>query len=394
MNVSSHTVNAVERACIDLARDGRPLTFTAIATAAGLSRSTLYRNTALRALVEHHKHAAPDRPLTAITDEIATLRAAVSTLAERVRRRTRSGPSRWSSSLVRVPTDAGGLPGGIIRSSTDDAASYPLLMAAPAVITPYADLDELLVELLGHWQRILGEDLAVAFVQGSFALGSGDQHSDCDWLVATHGSLTEPQIAQLRELHDEIPTREGHWCHDLEGSYAPVAELASVGHLGRKWLYNNHGHRTLEWDDHCNRGYTRWILREHGITLTGPTPQSFMPVVPADRVRREAALSLPTLLDDLATWIDIEAIAWGQRYAVVTVCRILYTLDTSEVASKLGALEWALRTLEPRWRPLLAQVRDERELGWDPDRSPHPAEVDAARAFVAYAVARAVEQTL
>jgi hypothetical protein len=84
MNLSSHTLNAVERACTDLARDGRPVTFTAIATATGLSRSTLYRNPALRALVEHHKHA-PDGPLTAITDEIATLRAAVSTLAERVR---------------------------------------------------------------------------------------------------------------------------------------------------------------------------------------------------------------------------------------------------------------------------------------------------------------------
>jgi len=30
-----------------------------------------------------------------------------------------------------------------------------------------------------------GEDLVGAYVQGSFALGSGDQNSDCDWLVAT-----------------------------------------------------------------------------------------------------------------------------------------------------------------------------------------------------------------
>jgi hypothetical protein len=48
-------------------------------------------------------------------------------------------------------------------------------MAAPDVITPYADLDELLAELLGHWQRILGEKLIGAYVQGSFALGGGDQ---------------------------------------------------------------------------------------------------------------------------------------------------------------------------------------------------------------------------
>ena len=177
-------------------------------------------------------------------------------------------------------------------------------------------------------------------MQGSFALGSGDLQSDCDWLVATHGQLTENQIARLRALHDEVPTRGGHGCHDLEGSYARMAELASVDHLGRQWLFNNHGHRTLE-DDHCNRAYTRWILREHGLTLTGPAPESFMPAVPALVLRHEAAASLPTLLTDLVTWIDIDTIAWGQRYGVVTACRILYTLKTAQVASKSGALEWA-----------------------------------------------------
>lgn len=73
---------------------------------------------------------------------------------------------------------------------------------------------------------------------------------------------------------------------------------------------------------------------------------------------------------------------------MATACRILYTFETAEVASKQGALEWALRTLEPRWQPLLAQVRDERGLGWDPNRPPRPGEADTGRAFVAYAVAR------
>ena len=138
--------------------------------------------------------------------------------------------------------------------------------------TPYADLDALLAELLDHWHRILGDGLAGAWIQGSFALGAGDQESDCDWIVATRRPLTDEQVAALREVHDEIPTRDGHWPHDIEGSYAPMAELGSVDHLGRKWLFNDHGHRTLVWDDHCNRGYTRWILREHGSPAAGLPP--------------------------------------------------------------------------------------------------------------------------
>jgi len=106
-----------------------------------------------------------------------------------------------------------------------------------------------------------------------------------------------------------------------------------------------------------------------------------MPPVTKELMRGEAAGSVPILLEDLATWVDIDTLAWGQRYAVVTACRILYTLNTAEVASKRGALEWALRTLQ--------QVRDERGLGWAPNRLPRPGEADAARGFVAYAVARA-----
>ena len=202
--------------------------------------------------------------------------------------------------------------------------------------TPYADLDERIEELLADWRRILGDGLVGAWIQGSFALGAGDLYSDCDWMVATHAPLTEEQVAALRGIHDEIATREGHWPHDIEGSYAPVDELASIEQLGRRWLFNDHGHRTLEWSDHCNRGYTRWILR-HGITLTGPEPRTFMPQVPPELLRRETATAIPKLRTDLATWLDIDAIAWGQRYAVVTACRLLYTGHRVMPARRAGS---------------------------------------------------------
>ena len=257
--------------------------------------------------------------------------------------------------------------------------------------TPYPDLDELLRELAEHWRITLGGNLAGAYVQGSFALGAGDQHSDCDWIVVTNERVSGEEEAALRALHDEIPTRAEHWPHDLEGSYAPLDDLRSTDHLGRQWLFNNHGHRTLEWSDHCNKGYTRWILREHAIVLAGPAPRSFMPPIPDSLLRDEAAREIRTQLADTIAWLDIDGLAWGQRYLVVSACRTLYTLATAQVASKTGALEWAQRTLDPRWRPLLAQVRDDRVRGWDPTDRPRPGSADAARAFSAYAVAWAEE---
>jgi Domain of unknown function (DUF4111) len=86
----------------------------------------------------------------------------------------------------------------------------------------------------------------------------------------------------------------------------------------------------------------------------------------------------------LKTWAPF-AVAWTQRYAVSTYCRILYTLHTARVASKRCALEWARDNLDPRWRPLLTQVIEDRALGWDPADPPRPGSLEAAYEFAAYA---------
>jgi hypothetical protein len=81
------TRNRVERACAQLARDGKPVTFTAVADLTGLGRSTLYRDPTLRDVVEANRHqAATGGDVAALTDEIATLRTALEALAEKVRR--------------------------------------------------------------------------------------------------------------------------------------------------------------------------------------------------------------------------------------------------------------------------------------------------------------------
>ena len=83
--MTSPTLNQIERACADLARNGHPITIAKVAEHAGISRSTIYRNTDLRTIIEHQQRTAPDGSIIAITDELATLRQTVQTLADTVR---------------------------------------------------------------------------------------------------------------------------------------------------------------------------------------------------------------------------------------------------------------------------------------------------------------------
>ena len=84
---SANTLNRVERACTQLHHDGQQVTFTAVAAATGIGRTTLYRNPDLRAVVDQHRRrSATSGTLTGLTDEIATLRTAVEAIADRVRK--------------------------------------------------------------------------------------------------------------------------------------------------------------------------------------------------------------------------------------------------------------------------------------------------------------------
>ena len=254
--------------------------------------------------------------------------------------------------------------------------------------TQFPELNELLRDLTERAADILGDNFVGAYLQGSFAVGDADMHSDCDFLIPVHGPITPDQEAGLRALHDEIPTRQGHWPHHLEGSYPVTDELRTLGGLGRPWLYVDHGWRQMQWSTHCNTEVVRWSLRECGVTLSGPDPAELVdPVDPAvltAGMREDARTFLPDLLS--RSNLDI---AWGQRYAVTTLCRILYALDEGRVTSKKAALLWAKGHVDPQWSNLIQQALDDRHLGWDPHAPPRRGSVAQTLAFVEYVQRRA-----
>lgn len=250
--------------------------------------------------------------------------------------------------------------------------------------TPYAELDEVLTELAAAVREILGGMFVGAYVQGSFALGAGDMESDCDFIVATTTLPSGSAETALRQLHDEIPTRPGHWTKHLEGSYADLTSLRSSSGLGVPWLFCDHGHRELIWDTHCNSLHSRWILRNRGVVVAGPPIAELVDEVSPEELRASMRQALPRLKDDLLTWLRLD-VAWSQRYLVSNFCRVLYTLDTAEVASKRAAMEWAHARLDPKWRPLLEQCIEDRARGWDAAEPPRPGSLEAAFEFAAYA---------
>jgi hypothetical protein len=250
--------------------------------------------------------------------------------------------------------------------------------------TGFPELDAVLDRLVGSASTVLGPDLVGVYLVGSFALGDADEHSDVDVLVPVARPPTALQEAALREFHADLPTRGG-WSGELEGSYPPVDELRTLAGLGRRWLYVDRGSREMEWSTHCNTLEHRWTLRHRGVVLTGPPAASVVDDLPPGVVREQMRTEIPGLMDGLRTWIDVERVAWGQRYAVATLCRMLYSVATDAVASKRASMLWAMESVGAEWRPLIEAALEGRAVGWDPDDAPTPEAIEATLRFAVHA---------
>jgi hypothetical protein len=255
-------------------------------------------------------------------------------------------------------------------------------------LTPFPELDDLLASFVGHVQSILGRNLVGLYLTGSFALDGGDAASDCDFLLVTTRRVDGAEESALRRLHEEIPGWPGYWAYNLEGSYAPKAELGTMETLGRPWLYVNRGAREMEWSAHCNTEDVRWVLRERPLVVEGPDPRGFVREIPPADLQAKMRKQIESFLDDLLTWTTFD-ISWTQRYAVESALRMLYTLERGEVISKQDALAWGAMALSPEWRDLLEQVREDRLVPWN--EPPRACSVERTLAFVAYVQERALD---
>ena len=106
----------------------------------------------------------------------------------------------------------------------------------------------------------------------------------------------------------------------------------------------------------------RHIIREHGVVVAGPSPHALIDPVDADGLRS-------AMRDMLEKWWRplLDEPAWLQKsqeqpFAILTMCRTLYTLEHGVVASKRVAAQWAQQAIGKQWTALI-----ECALAWPHD---------------------------
>jgi predicted nucleotidyltransferase len=227
--------------------------------------------------------------------------------------------------------------------------------------TPYPELNDVLRELVAGVREILADNVCGAYLQGSFALGDADEHSDVDFVVVTRDELTDAQLDALQALHKRLFALDSPWAQHLEGSYVPKTELRHVDESRPPWWYLDNGASELIKDNHCNTA-VRWSLREKGVVLAGPDPKTLIEPVSADELRTDVLIALREWADWLGTSPSYSRRAQG--LTVLSICRILHTFESGLVTTKREAGKWGLGALSPEWASLVQEALDDRPDPW------------------------------
>jgi hypothetical protein len=226
--------------------------------------------------------------------------------------------------------------------------------------TPYPDVNAVVHDLLTSLHAILGAEVAGMYLVGSLALGDFDpRDSDLDLLIVTVSALSEATVAALRDLHQRFDHSASAWAARLDAVYIPQEVLRESSPTAARYPI-------LEWQEllvlePLESGWPiqRHTLRAYGVVVSGPDPRSLLDPVHPDELRRASAAKVEEwrarALGD-PEWVAGLQVRRQHTYVVLTLCRLLYTLDTGAVASKPAAARWAERTRASRWSELIGRA--------------------------------------
>ncbi|NIS83394.1 MAG: DUF4111 domain-containing protein [Anaerolineales bacterium] len=245
--------------------------------------------------------------------------------------------------------------------------------------TPYSEINRVLLDLHGRVIDILGASFIGMYLYGSLAVNDfNPSRSDIDFVVITDDHLAGSIVDALESMHRELFQGGNRWVKKLEGAYVPkaiirrhVSDHPPVPMLneGKFYTASLGGDWVLQ----------RKMLRNSNRAISGPLLYDLIDPVSPDDLKSamlevidewwEPMLDNPSRLQDPGY----------QPYAVLSMCRTLYTLTTGELVSKEKAASWAMESLASGFYALIDHA-----LGWgegDPIES-----IDRTTEFIKYVI--------
>lgn len=229
-----------------------------------------------------------------------------------------------------------------------------------------------------------GSLLSGLYLCGSLVAGDFDPDvSDLDLITVLSRAPSDELGAALGAMHAGLAARYPRWEDRIEVVYVGADDLryyrAGIPRMG----VISPGEPF-----HIVPGGPDWVVtwypaRQQGIALVGPPITTAIPAIP----RAEYVDAVGDYVRGFAERVGDGSSRGSQAYAILSICRGLYTIRTGERLSKRRAAAWAARE-HPEWAGLIEAALTWRDAQWTEANANGASTVAATRSFIAAMVPR------
>ena len=250
-------------------------------------------------------------------------------------------------------------------------------------ITAYAEINELLDSLLTQIQAVLEQKLVGVYLFGSLVWGDFDpESSDIDLLVATASDIDDQEFSDLDSMQLGFVEKHKRWEGRIEIIYLPTAALQTFKSRPSKIAIMSPG-EPFHFKEADKGWLMNWyMVQEQGRTLFGPDPTTLIDPIS----KQEFIQTVKQHVARWGEWIYDARTRPSQAYAILTMCRALYTSTHGVQVSKRKAAEWAVQEM-PQWSELIKSALLWR-AAWRDDTVDHAATFPETLRFVQFMIAR------
>ncbi|WP_454780345.1 aminoglycoside adenylyltransferase domain-containing protein [Legionella sp. WA2022007384] len=198
------------------------------------------------------------------------------------------------------------------------------------------------------------------YVGGSIANNSFDpKTSDIDCYIVTTELLSENTITQIGIMHNQLYSSPLPYARKIEASYISQSELWNFNPENSR-PYFNEG-KLYHAPYGSNFIIELYMLRNKGFSISGPPIKNLIQEIST----QDLQLAIKNNLYDYwqAMVFDLAKLTRSdyQVFAILTMCRTLYSVEMNDIASKIEAAKWVINKYNI-WEDLITKA-----LAWEPD---------------------------
>jgi len=215
-------------------------------------------------------------------------------------------------------------------------------------------IDEaVLRELVATVHGVLGGDLVGLYLYGSSVSGGYDAGvSDLDLVAVCAVEVERLDLAGLDQMHRDFVAARPDWADRIEVVYVGRDVLASFRTSRGRLAVVSPGEPFHLRDERPAAWLQNWYLvRESGVALAGPPAADIVPRV----AWPEFIAATKRYAKEISNRRVDDASPGSLAYAVLTMCRALFTVRTHRLGTKQEAAAWTREGM-PEWDGLVGDA--------------------------------------